>query len=139
MRKILILVPVIFLASASCKKEKGCDITVANISGTYKVITAIYYEPGMPPVDLLENSDECAKDDLLVLYDNGNYETKDTGTPLVCNPDNDDAGNWSLNGNILTIDGEAATIESFDCEKLVYSGSPGYTPGDNSVVTIQKQ
>lgn len=139
MKKNLFALAVISFALTSCKKDETCEITMTTISGTYKVITAVYTAPGMPPVNMLANSDPCERDDLMILNENGSYEIKDTGTPLVCSPNNDYTGTWSLSGNTITVDGDVATIESFDCESLVYNGSPGFTPGDKATITIKKQ
>ena len=129
MRKLPIpfLVALFFLVS--CKKEnKTCDLNASNITGSYKV-TAYTYQPdaSSPPEDFLATTETCKRDDVLTFNDNGTTTHTDAG--VKCFPSQDDTGAWSLNGDVLTVDGDALTISTFNCSTMVLTqtGLPGET------------
>jgi Lipocalin-like domain len=128
----------------SCKKDKtpdeDCSISIQNISGTYK-LTAIKYKATSTSaeVDFLSLvSEECTKDDELVLNANGTYNYRDVG--LVCTPNQSENGSWALNGNNLTQDGEVmGTISTFDCKTLVFFEDNTLSQGDRTTYTMVKK
>jgi hypothetical protein len=138
---LLLLLPTLFFA---CKKEDhksaACTADVPSISGSYKV-TAFAYKASAssPEVDYFNIifSDACERDDMLTFNSNGNWTLKDAG--VVCSPSGDDNGAWSLSGNTMSMDGEPATIESFDCKNLVLVESDVMTTGDKLKITLTRQ
>lgn len=127
----------------SCKKEDdkptGCLINTANISGSYK-LSALEYVSGtnVPPIDFMPFLDDCEKDDILTFGNNGIYHKSDAGT--VCDPSSDDEGSWKLEGNTITMDGDAAgAIASFDCKTLVYYVENSLKQGDKMTITYIRQ
>lgn len=127
----------------ACKKEKatapGCPVTKENISGAYK-LTALQYKAGAntAPADYLALMDDCEKDNILKLKDDGTYTEDDAGT--VCDPSETMQGTWQLHGNTLTSDGTLnGTIASFDCKTLVYYIDDALKPGDRLTYTMEKQ
>lgn len=126
----------------ACKKEKptsrGCEITVENLSGAYK-LTALQYRltPNAAPSDFLAYLDDCEKDDIINLKKDGTYKEDDAGT--VCDPIKTAEGTWQLHGTTLTSDGTLnGTIASFDCKTLVYYIDNAITPGDRLTYTLEK-
>jgi len=61
----------------------------------------------------------------------------DAGT--VCSPSGGDSGTWSLSGNTMNVNGDLATIESFDCKTLVLVNNDVNTTGDKLKITLTKQ
>jgi len=67
----------------SCKKEKSnasqCSISMTGLAGSYK-LTALQYtpEPGAAPLDYLAPMEDCAKDDSLILHNDGTYDYKNS-------------------------------------------------------------
>jgi len=129
MRKSILALSLLALLS-SCDKNDDDDNkeitpTVANLSGSYKVTAASANISGQT-FNLLTNEmyfDNCQKDDLYVLNSNLSYEVKDQGTQ--CSPSSNDTGTWSLNGNKLAIDGDEATIKSWNGKAFVVEFSDG--------------
>jgi hypothetical protein len=138
-------ISIISLAAAflfACEKDNdtNCSKTVENISGTYKLTALTYKENATAPeVDYLPISfpDACERDNLYVFNSNGIYQLQDAG--LSCVPSDTYEGTWSLNGNTIEIDGDPATIESFDCSKLTVVGNDEMIPGDIIKLTLTKQ
>lgn len=127
----------------SCKKEKndapGCPITMDNLSGDYK-LTALQYKAssGAAPADYLTYMEDCEKDDILQLKNDGTYKKDDAGT--VCDPEETASGTWQLHGNTLTSDGILnGTISSFDCKTMVYYIENAIKPGDRLTYTLEKK
>ena len=61
---------------------------------------------------------------------------------VVCTPSNNSHGSWSVNANRLTSSDSdilEGTIESFDCQSLVYYVSDLYATGDKLIFTLTKQ
>jgi hypothetical protein len=127
----------------ACKKEKdntsGCSVTMENLSGAYK-LTALQYmaSANAAPSDYLAYMDDCEKDDILNLRNNGTYKEDDAGT--VCDPIKTAEGSWQLHGNTLTSDGTLnGTIASFDCKTLVYYVENALKPGDRLTYTLERK
>jgi hypothetical protein len=143
--KLKMALAVILISSIvfSCKKEKNnegeCSISMSNLSGTYK-LTALKYKlnNAAPEQDYLAFMDDCEKDDLIILHQDGTYKYEDVGT--VCSPNGSGTGEWSLHGRTLTSDGLVnGEIASFDCKKIVYNIDDIYTDGDRLVFVMEKQ
>ena len=135
------LLPALFFA---CKKEKeknvSCNTDVSSISGSYKVAAYTYKANASSPEQDYFNiifSETCERDDILTFSSNGSWQLKDAG--VVCSPSGDDNGSWTLSGNTLSIDGDATTIESFDCKNLVLVNSDVMTAGDKLKITLARQ
>lgn len=128
----------------SCKKDEdkpsGCEINKANLSGSYK-FTAVEYKQSASatPVNYMQFMEDCEKDNILELRNDGTYEYKDAGN--VCASHEVEKGSWNLQGHILTLDDEPlpGTITSFDCKTLVYYVENGITDGDRMTYTMTKQ
>jgi len=127
----------------SCKKEDskpaGCSINMTSLAGSYK-LTALQYksDASAVPVDYLQFMDDCEKDDILVLKDDGTYVSNDLGT--VCTPAEDTEGTWLVKGNTLTSDGVLnGTIASYDCKTMIYYTENAIRPGDRLTFTMVKQ
>lgn len=133
-KHLLLAISVIILATA-CKKDgkdDNCPTTMEGIAGTYKLqsatadgadITAFYF-------------DDCERDNEIVLKADGSYDFVDAGTK--CTPPSDASGNWSLSGNIFTIDllPTSLTLEDFDCTTLRGSAN---VMGSEVKVRLRKQ
>ena len=140
MKKIIIFVFSVSLI-ASCKKDKDtCNQDMAGMSATYRITAAPYKaSPTAAEQDYYNQlfTDPCERDDLLILNSNGTYTYTDAG--VKCVPPGDDTGTWSVNGNIFTIDGEANTIQSFDCSSLVFTEVDIFVSGDQLKLTLTRQ
>lgn len=141
--KSTLMVMVSSIVLFACKKEKdnssGCPVTVNNLSGAYK-LTALQYtaSANAVPSDYLAYMDDCEKDDVINLKNDGTYKEDDAGT--VCDPIKTAAGTWQLHGNMLTSDGRLnGTIASFNCKTLVYYIDNAIKPGDRLTYTLEKQ
>lgn len=137
MKKVL-LGMVVLAALASCKKdEKKCDLNSTNILGSYKVTASVYKENNSTPeVNEFANWDACQKDDVTTLNSNGSAIATDAGT--VCDPNGTYTSTWALVGDRLTIDGEVATVTSFDCGGMTVKFE-GPDPGEYTITTLVKQ
>jgi len=143
MKKSLLIV-IASLLILSCKKDKGdknnCTTDTASITGAYK-ITAVTYKASSTASEIdyfdILFPDACERDDTYTFSLNGGYTIDDTG--LVCSPASDDNGTWSVSGNIMTIDGDAVDIKSFDCKYLVIVNSDTQTSGDKLTLTLTRQ
>lgn len=127
----------------ACKKDKpvepDCSLSLNGLAGKYK-LTKMQYKRNAtaPEVDYLQFMDDCEKDDVVELKNNGTYTYTDGGT--VCDPNGNDNGTWSISGNIINGDGTVdGTVISYDCRTLVYYGTNIYLPGDKMTFTITKQ
>jgi len=136
----------IFILSAlvlfSCKKdsEETCATNTASVSGSYKVTAVTYKENATAPeinYYTVWYTETCERDDIITFNSNGTYQSVDAG--VVCTPSNGDNGTWSLVGNTIQLDGDPATIESFDCKSLVISIADGLVNGDKIKMTLTKQ
>ena len=139
MKKLLFSVTLAALTLISCKKDKDeCTTSTATLSGNYRQ-TAIKYKqtPTSAEQDFFAALDACEKDDILALNANGAYSYQDAGT--VCTPNGSYSGTWSYSGSTITVDGDAATIQSFDCTSLVIYIENAIVPGDRITTTLVKQ
>lgn len=137
MKKLILSSLVFALVATGCSKndDDDCNLSSASIVGTY-LTTAARFQPstGGGELDLLALAPACEKDDLVILNDNGVVTYQDAG--VACNPNGNDSGTWSLSGNTLTMDGEAATVSSFECNTMVLK----YTDGTGvTTVTLSRQ
>jgi hypothetical protein len=139
MKKLLGMAVVFAVALSSCKKddEKVCDLNQTNLLGSYK-ITSIKYKANTstPEVDVLATYDACDKDDLTVFNSNNTLSYVDAGTK--CSPPTDGTGIWALSGSNLIIDGEIATVSSFNCSGMTIT-IPGTAAGELTTATLAKQ
>ena len=138
MKKLLFSVTLAALTFISCKKDDDCETSTASLSGNYRQ-TAIKYKatPTSPEQDFFAALDACEKDDILALSSNGAYNYQDAGT--VCVPNGSYSGTWSYSGSTITVDGDVATIQSFDCTSLVIYIENALSPGDRITTTLVKQ
>lgn len=132
---------ILFSCNKSDKDEpKPCTISTTAIAGPYK-ITAMTYKASASSAEedyfniILD--DPCRRDDIYTFNINNTYQLKDAGT--VCSPLGDENGTWALLGNTMTKDGDALTIESFDCKTLVLINTDTQTAGDKFKITMTKQ
>ncbi len=142
--------PVFFITAgigifSSCQKEAGnndtCKIDMQHIAGDYK-LTALTYKSNANGVEVnfFDFLNDCEKDDILGLHENGSFNFNDVG--MVCSPNGSGSGTWSVNGNQLTSsDGNIleGTISTFDCKSLVYYANDLSTPGDKLTFTLTRQ
>ena len=143
MKKPLLIV-IVSLLMFSCRKDKGdnnnCTIATASITGNYK-ITAVTYKSSAtaPETDYFKMlfPDACERDNVYAFSSNGSYTINDAG--IVCSPASDDDGTWSVSGNIMTIDGDAVDVKSFDCQSLVIVNSDTQSSGDKLTLTLTRQ
>jgi len=137
MKRILfvLLVSVLF----SCKKDKKCNQDMAGIAGTYR-ITAVTYKAsaGAPEQDYYTTvfTDACERDDQVTFGATGTYTFTDAG--VKCVPPGDYTSTWSSTGSSMTIDGDPATIQSFNCSTLVITGTGFITAGDQIKLTFTR-
>jgi len=127
----------------SCKKEDskpaGCSINMTSLAGSYK-LTSLQYksDASAAPVDYLQFMEDCEKDDILILKDDGTYVSNDVGA--VCTPAENAEGAWLVKGNTLTSDGVLnGTIASYDCKTMIYYTDNAIRPGDRLTFTMVKQ
>ena len=141
MRKLIIVLFVFTLFNSCSKdKDKTCTLSVTAVAGNYK-ITAIRYKatPASAEADYFNIffTDPCERDDIFSLNANGTYILTDAG--VRCTPPGDDTGAWSLTGNTLTIDGDAANVDAFSCSGMTVSASDAFNPGDKLILVFTKQ
>lgn len=146
MKKNLFLLIFIAVLFTGCSKSDdtqdpvpGCELNAANIAGTYKV-TAIRYKinSGTPELDAYSiYLEDCQKDDLYVLNNNGTLNYNDAGTQ--CNPPGSYTNTWTLAGNVLTINGRSFTITSFNCATATGTTENLVSAGDKATFTFTKQ
>lgn len=142
MKPILLFLAISILAFASCKKDKeneDCTLTETNLVGSYKV-TSVKYKASASSteIDYIDVFfDPCEKDDILTLNANHTYNYSDAG--VTCSPNGNYDGDWSLNGNVLSVDGDPGTLENFDCSGFNAIGTDIYTQGDRVSLTYTKQ
>ena len=141
MKKILAscLVVALFI---SCNKNKDDDCTLSTnaVSGNHR-ITAVRYKatPAAAEVDYYTSlyTDPCERDDVFNFNSNGTYVFTDAG--IVCSPSNSDNGTWSLSGNTVTIDGDPANVDNFNCTTLTVSMSDFFVVGDKITIVFTRQ
>ncbi len=127
---------------ASCKKNKDdtCTLSATAVAGNHK-ITGVRYKasPAAAEVDYYSTlyTDPCERDDVFNFNSNGTYIFTDAG--LKCVPPNDDNGTWSLSGNTVTIDGDAANVDAFNCTTLTVSITDYFVVGDKLIIVFTRQ
>jgi hypothetical protein len=127
----------------SCKKkDKGdeCTLNEANFSGSYQIESVKYKaSPASPETDGTSLFfDPCELDDVTTFNNTSHtYTYSDAG--IVCTPNGDDNGTWSLSGNSITVDGTAEVIENFSCSNFSLSQTSINTAGDKITITFKKQ
>jgi len=140
MKKLFLLLAISAFVFSSCKKkDKDCSITEANLVGSYKIISVKYKaSASSSEVDYTDQFLEpCEKDDLIILNSDHTAAYSDVGT--VCSPSGDDQGDWSLSGNILTIDGDPSPLENFSCEGFTLTTTDFPSTGDKISINFKKQ
>ena len=142
--KISTIILLITFSFFSCKKDEDknstCTSNVASISGSYKIIAYSYKASATSPETDYYNTlfpDACDRDNVLKFDASGTYELIDAG--MVCSPSGNDNGTWTVSGNTMTVDGEATTIQSFDCKTLILSNNDIQTSGDKLTITLIRQ
>ena len=141
--KRAIVIFISLLTFFSCKKEKddskSCTTDVASISGSYKITSMLYKEsPSGTETEVFAFFTEpCERDNILTLKTDGTYHNEDAGTK--CDPPADEDGTWTLSGTTISVDGDPATIESFDCKKLIVLYSDYATTGDQVKLILTRQ
>ena len=127
----------LFIATA-CKKDKNTNLayTVANLTGTYG-LTALVWSDGSRTENIYDSLDACERDNLIQLNADMTINYIDAGT--VCAPPEDGIGAWSLSGDSLYLDTDAAKIKSFDGKTLILTGVPLNNPGVIGTTTLTKK
>jgi hypothetical protein len=129
----------------SCKKtdsgSNNCTTSSATLAGTYKKTAALYKaSPSAAAVDMLSTAPACEKDDTYSLNTDGSYAQTDAGVSCGLPPaPGSEAWTLQSSNTQITLGAETYSIVSFDCKNLVVSSSDVSTPGDNLVITYQKQ
>ncbi len=140
MKKIILSAIILATTVVACKKDPTttCPNSMESIAGPYKTI-AVKYKASSTAIeqDYFAILPACEKDDIVKLNVNGTADYQDAGT--ACTPNNSYSSTWSVNGNSITMDGTAGTIQLFDCKKLVVMGTGALVPGDILTVTYEKQ
>jgi hypothetical protein len=140
MKRLLFVAVAGIFAFSSCKKENKCNTDVASVSGTYK-ITAAKYKATSSSAEVdgmsLINFQPCSSDDTYTFNSSGAFTYNDVG--VTCDPSGTYTGTWALSGNTITIDGEPATVQSFDCTNLKVLVVDYFDTGDQMVLTFAKQ
>ena len=126
----------------SCKKKdkvKTCTLSEANFAGSYKIESVKYkLSPSAAEVDGISYVDPCELDDITTFnHTSHTYTYSDAG--IVCTPNGDDNGTWSLSGGSITVDGTAEVIENFTCSNFSLSQTSINTAGDKITITFKKQ
>ncbi|MEO6731057.1 MAG: lipocalin family protein [Ferruginibacter sp.] len=142
MKKIIL--PIALLMSViSCQKEpvknepKKCDLTSANLIGSYKITANSYRKDAASPfVDVYASYKPCEKDDLITFASDNTIVFSDAG--VKCSPSGDSTGTWALGANTISIDKKVYAVTAYDCTSI--SGTfTGTTPGELITVTLTKQ
>ncbi len=137
MKKIILSVVVISFAFLSCKKDKTCDLNTGNFVGSYKVTSFKYKaDASTPEIDEFTFWDACEKDDLVIFNANNTITYSDAG--LVCTPDGNGTGIWTLSGSAINIDGQVGTVSHFDCNGTTITIA-GTTAGELTTVSLSRQ
>ena len=139
MKKLLVVAFALTLF-VSCDKDEDCNQDMAGIAGSYRV-TAVTYKQTSSSSEVdyynLFFPNACDRDDIITLNANGTYVLTDGG--VQCSPPNTDAGTWTQSGNTITIDGEAGTIMSFNCDAMVFGQNDIIVVGDQLKLTLTRQ
>jgi hypothetical protein len=111
----------IILFGVACSKSdnntNSSAITVANLSGSYKLTAATASALGIT-INVLDSLPACQRDDIYQLNSNLSFGYVDAGTK--CAPPGDYTDTWSLIGTTkLVIGADTANIQSFSGKTLV--------------------
>ncbi|MEO6133652.1 MAG: lipocalin family protein [Ginsengibacter sp.] len=141
MKKLFFVTFLLAFGLMSCKKnkDKSCTVSEQTLVGSYKV-TSVKYQASasVPAVESINDFLEpCELDDVITFLSNHSYTYKDAGTQ--CSPNGDDDGSWSLSGNVLNVDGDNVTFDSFSCTGFTLSISNYDVDGDKATITYKKQ
>lgn len=135
-----------FSSLLACKKDDGnndgCALSSAALAGKYKTTSVKYKQSSaFPEVDYYNVllSDACDRDDYITFNADGTYVVTDAG--VVCFPNNNTSGTWSLSGNILTQDSPSntSTVENFSCTSFTTKHTNVFVSGDILYVTVTRQ
>ena len=142
MKRIFLPLIVVSTALFSCSKDsstnQSCDITEANIVGSYKLTAASYKaSPTSAPIDVYSLLEQCERDDIGTFKADHTVSNADVG--VVCNPPNNYNDTWRLTNGNLVQGGDSAKVKSFDCKTLVLSTVDQQTAGDETTFTFTKQ
>lgn len=132
----------ILFALFSCKKNKesiSCEVSVAGITGNYKLTKVIIQMPGVPDQDVTSSvSSDCQR--------NGVYELKSDKTVVYTESgscSNSGTGDWDVVDGKLTVytdggsfDFASKSISGWDCTSLTLSEDVG---GATMKYTLTKQ
>jgi hypothetical protein len=141
--KFLLLTSIVILGA--CQKEKDnqstnkCELNTSTIAGNY-AFTSMKYNANATASeqDWKQFMDPCERDDNIFFSANGTYTYTDKG--MICSPNGDDGGTWSLNGNTITSDGVVnGTVEKFDCKSLTFYLQDILIPGDKLTCVLTRQ
>ncbi|MBO9199124.1 MULTISPECIES: lipocalin family protein [Niastella] len=115
--KILVLILIAVTSFTACTKDTQA-ITVANLVGTYVLVSQTEKVTGHPEIDVTtEYHDPCELDDQTILRSDFSATLVDAGTK--CSTVDSWTVNWSLDGNVLIIDGVEYNIKSLSQSTLV--------------------
>ena len=137
----LVLLIIALTSFSSCKKDKdeAQAITIQTISGSYKLAVWTYQFGNLPVENLLDNMEDCERDDLVNFKTDKTFTRTDAG--VQCVPSDPYDGTWDLpNNKKIVLDGDEYVLESFDGKLLKISQTE--TSGGISEVyrmTLSKQ
>jgi len=119
----IIISVLLLLVFVSCKKSsnKNSSITIANISGTYKLSALIWVSGGLT-FNVYDSLPACEKDNEIQLNTDLSANYIDAG--ITCNPPENSTGNWYLSADSLYLNTTPSKIKSFDGTTLVITGYP---------------
>jgi hypothetical protein len=145
-RSLYLILPMIAFVSlllmASCSKSgsNNSAVTVANISGTYK-LSALVYSQGSISINVYDSLPVCEQDNEIILKTDSSATYVDAGT--VCAPPEDDNGQWHLSGDSLYLGDNGGKVKSFNGKTLVLVGNPSINgiidPTTIATTTLIKQ
>lgn len=134
-----------FVLFGACQKEKNndlpgtCPLNTSTVAGNY-AFTSMKYKATATAIeqDWKQFMDPCERDDNIFFSANGTYTYTDKG--MICSPNGNDSGTWSLTGNTITSDGEVnGAVEKFDCKSLTFYVSDIIIPGDWMTCVLTRQ
>jgi len=142
MKKLILIASILTFTFISCKKEdtkKDCSLTEKNLAGSYMVTSVKYLgSPTSQEIDFYNDFfDDCQKDDILTISADHTYQYVDAGTSCQQNGSYD--GTWALQGTNLSLDGDAAPLENFDCTGFSVTETDVIKDGDKITVRYTKK
>lgn len=142
MKKSILTLVTISGILLSCQKEavkveeKTCELNAENLAGTYKIASIAYKkDSASAPIDEFATYEPCKKDDLIIFNANNTITFKDAG--IVCKPNGDRTGKWTLSGDKIIVDSAVYNVLSFSC-KSIKATYIGHTKGEISTVVLEK-